>query len=130
MALIRQLTGATELATYKRHKCIQQKYICPICSGTLAAGITALDHCHTNGQIRSVLCLTCNRSEGKVRLAMRYMAKKTHLVWRDEVKFLRRLANYLEHHNNNPSGVYHPTYDLRKGKQKPKPRKTKRRGKK
>ena len=78
-----------------------------------------LDHDHATGHIRSALCATCNRNEGKVLKAMRYMSRTFHLTWADPVTWLRNLANYLEHHKNNPSGLIHPTFDTVKGKQKP-----------
>jgi len=111
-----------EIAIIRGEKSIKQQYKCPICSGSLAAGVSALDHCHTPGRLRSVLCGTCNRNEGKVLKAMVYMAKKIHPVWTNKVAWLRRLADYLEWHEQNPSDLIHPTFDMAKGKQKPKKR--------
>jgi len=104
-----------EIAIIRGEKSVKQQYRCPICYGSLAAGVSALDHCHTTGRLRSVLCGTCNRNEGKVLKAMVYMAKKIHPVWTNKVVWLRRLAE-------NPSDLIHPTFDIDKGKQKPKKR--------
>ena len=48
---------------------------------------------------------------------MRFRARKTHLVYTDPITWLRRLADYLEYHRENPSAVVHPTFDTKKGKQ-------------
>jgi len=117
----RQIT-TREIPIIRSEKSVKQQYRCPICSGSLAVGVSALDHDHQTGLLRSVLCGTCNRNEGKVLKAMVYMAKKTHPVWMNPVQWLRRLADYLEWHEQNPSELIHPTFDVVKGKQKPKKR--------
>ena len=117
----RQIKTA-EISKIRGEFAIEQKYRCPICDGSLAQGIPALDHDHKTGQLRATLCGLCNRNEGKVLKAMTYMAKKTHKVWEDPIAWLRSLANYLEEHKENPSGLIHPTFDVSKGKQKPKKR--------
>ncbi len=108
----------------RKQKCAKQKYRCPICSGSLAHGVNALDHCHKNGQVRSVLCMSCNVGEGKVKAGMNFRTPLGNLARKDPVKWLRRLADYLEYHEANPSGVFHPTFDMKTGKQKPVKRKT------
>ncbi len=108
---------------YRKQKSAKQKYKCPICFGSIAHGLSALDHCHSNGQIRSVLCNSCNVSEGKVKAGMNFRTPLGNLARKDAVKWLRNLANYLEYHQNHPSGVFHPTFDMKTGKQKPVARK-------
>jgi len=112
-----------QVDAYRKKKAAQQKYRCPICKGSLAHGINALDHDHKNGQIRSVLCQSCNVSEGKVKAGMNFRTPLSNMARIDPVQWLRRLADYLEYHMANPSGVYHPTFDIAKGKQKPVKRK-------
>ena len=120
MNILRVLKTADDVAQYRKVKQTQQKFKCPICGGPLVIGIaSALDHDHKNGMCRSVLCRSCNVGEGKVLAAMLFRTTKANLAYRDPVKWLRRLANYLEHHKENPSGVIHPTFDLKTGKQKP-----------
>lgn len=97
-----------------------QGYACPICRGSLAHGIVALDHCHKTGHVRATICGLCNRNEGKVLKAMRFMAPKGHPVWSNPIGWLRALADYLEYHSQNPSGLIHPTFDVLKGVQRPK----------
>jgi hypothetical protein len=50
---------------------------------------------------------------------MLFRTPKGNLAYKDPVAWLRALARYLEYHKENPSGVAHPTFDVRKGKQKP-----------
>lgn len=121
---LRQLR-TSEVANVRRQLAAEQKYICPICKGSITQGSIALDHSHKNGMIRATLCSLCNRNEGKVLKAMRYMAPKGHPVWGNPVVWLRSLADFLEYHQNNPSGLVHPSFDLATGKQKPIKRKKK-----
>ena len=113
-----------QVDAFRKQKAAKQKYKCPICFGSLAHGINALDHSHKNGQVRSVLCTSCNIGEGKVLAGMNFRTPLGNLARKDPVKWLRNLANYLEHHEANPSGVFHPTFDMKTGKQKPVKRKT------
>lgn len=121
----RLLKTADDVATYRKQKSAMQKFKCPICKGPLQLGVTALDHSHSNGHCRSVLCRSCNVGEGKVLAGLRFRTTTTNLAYRDPVQWLRNLADYLEYHESNPSGVIHPTFDLKTGKQKPVKRKKK-----
>ena len=114
---------AGSIASARKQLAAKQKYKCPICSGTLMVGKPALDHNHTNGHVRATLCQSCNVGEGKVKAAMLFRTPKNNLAYTDQVKWLRRLADYLDYHNKNPSGLIHPTFDVKKGKQKPVKRK-------
>ena len=51
----------------------------------------------------------------------------THLSKTNEPLFYKRLAHYLHNHQKEPSGIIHPTFDLKTGKQKPKKRVVKKR---
>lgn len=55
----------------------EQKGLCRICEDRPA---TAIDHCHTSGQIRGILCSPCNTALGG---------------FQDSVSILRQAANYL-----------------------------------
>jgi hypothetical protein len=101
------------------------RYICPICEEPMRGKSVTLDHCHLSGRLRGAICNACNRAEGKVRMAithhtMRRMVPKEHMMWTNPSKWLENLSKYLVHHQDNPSDVIHPTFDLVKGKQKPK----------
>jgi hypothetical protein len=126
MSIIRRmLRTADDVAAYRKQKAAMQKFRCPICRGSLASGVTALDHSHKTGHVRSVLCRSCNVGEGKVLAALLFRTTTSNLAYRDPVQWLRNLADYLEHHANNPSGIIHPTFDLTTGKQRPVKRKKK-----
>lgn len=120
--VIRQLRDG-EIDSVRKAMAAKQKYRCPLCRGSLAHGINALDHCHKNGSVRAVLCRSCNVSEGKVLAGVLFRTPLGNLAHSDPIQWLRNLADYWEHHKANPSGVIHPTFDVKKGKQKPVKRK-------
>lgn len=72
----------------------EQNYVCAICGNPETAldhrtGLPrslAVDHCHTTGVIRGLLCTTCNRGLGK---------------FKDNIKYLESAVNYL-----NSKGTY------------------------
>lgn len=114
----RILTDAS-LATTRKAYSAQQRYLCPVCHGSIAAGKPALDHDHKTGHCRAVLCQSCNVGEGKVKAGVLFRTPKGNLAYTNPVQWLRNLADYLEYHQANPSGLIHPTFDVRLGKQKP-----------
>lgn len=97
-----------EIPLYKRTLLERQLYKCALCRidlKTLPLKDVCLDHDHTNGNIRGVLCRNCNGCEGKVfNLARRCQRDATPLYW------LERLCAYLKIHKENPSGIYHSTH--------------------
>lgn len=114
---------ANSIAIARKKLAAKQGYRCPLCTGTLATGKPALDHCHVTGHVRATLCQSCNVGEGKVKAAMLFRTAKNNMAYTDPVSWLRNLADYLEYHKSNPSGLIHPTFDLRTGKQLPVKRK-------
>jgi len=64
---------------------IKQDHQCAICAAQLCRGTgrSALDHCHTTGAIRKILCAPCNKGLG---------------FFRDSPDSLRKAAAYLELH--------------------------------
>lgn len=105
------------LSKHRILKAIQQGHKCPVCKGPLGHRF-ALDHDHTTGQCRSNLCNSCNTSEGKVLAGMLFRTPMKHLSRTDRIQWLRNLANYWEYWDRNPSGIFHPTFDITTGKQK------------
>jgi hypothetical protein len=64
----------------------KQNYTCPIChrhQKDLPRNLS-LDHCHTTGQIRGLLCLNCNAALGHTR---------------DSITILKEMINYLKKYN-------------------------------
>jgi len=121
---------SNEISKYRSMFAAKQKYICPICKKSIAAGLVALDHSHDGkepdgGMIRGTLCNTCNRSEGRARRGAETMAKSNHMVKTNYIQWLKNLIIYLEFSMSNPSNIYHPSWDIQKNKQKPKKRKRK-----
>ena len=109
-----RLLKSSDLANVRKQYTAKQKYLCALCDATLAGGVPMLDHCHKTGHVRSTLCRSCNEGEGMlIRTPITNLAKK------DPAKWLRRLADYWEYHAENPSGLIHPTFDVKTGKQKP-----------
>lgn len=75
---------------------LSQKGCCAICnhpetasrSGKIKA--LAVDHCHETGNIRSLLCSTCNVGLG---------------AYKDKPELLRQAAEYIEHHKTKKTNV-------------------------
>lgn len=93
-----------------------QGYCCALCgvsfqekelkNGKVKAKYTAtLDHCHTHGFVRAVLCNNCNGKEGKVlKLAIACQRAGTPLEW------LQQLVAYLELHQEPQTPYIHPAH--------------------
>jgi len=65
---------------------LSQDNRCAICNTDTPTGkwrVFAVDHCHTTGNVRGLLCNECNRGMGLLR---------------DNAELLRRAADYLDHH--------------------------------
>lgn len=71
----------------------------------LAVTDPVLDHCHKTGNIRAVL----NRWENAVLGRLENWAARLG-GGVDPIKFLRAVADYLEHHAKYPVGILHPTH--------------------
>lgn len=76
-----------DVAAYE-NQYIKQLGACAICSGqNLSGKRLAVDHDHTSGKIRGLLCTTCNTGLGQ---------------FKDSIDLLERAATYL-----SSGGVYH-----------------------
>ncbi len=58
---------------------IEQRGVCAICGGVDSRKL-AVDHCHSTGRVRGLLCGTCNRGLGN---------------FRDSTELLERAKGYL-----------------------------------
>lgn len=77
--------------------------ICPLCVEPIAK--PALDHDHSKGHVRGVLCLNCNQMEGRIRgYGVRARRHLTYLGW------LKNLYDYLIKHEECQTGLIHPLH--------------------
>ena len=60
-----------------------QRGVCAICEQTCSRAL-AVDHCHTTGKVRGLLCNNCNRGIGHLK---------------ENVSFLERAVQYLKENN-------------------------------
>jgi hypothetical protein len=85
-----------------------QKFLCLICNLDLKrveSRDIVLDHDHISGEVRAVLCRSCNANMGRVwHWAVR--SKRTMSV----TEWLLACIEYVEFHENNPRGVKHPKH--------------------
>lgn len=65
----------------------------------------ALDHCHTHGYVRAVLCVNCNGREGEIwNRAVRCQRDRTPVEW------LEDLAAYWRLHATPQTEYIHPDH--------------------
>ncbi|QWL58203.1 endonuclease VII [Aeromonas jandaei] len=95
----------------KQRLFIEQNGICPLCQRELDTTIEKnhLDHDHSldgeqAGRVRGLLCLYCNPLEGKILNEFKRSGLASRSV--DYVRYLRRLADYLE--ADNSQNAIHP----------------------
>lgn len=67
-----------------------------------------LDHNHSTGAVRGVLCRQCNSAEGKILSIMnRYHHAKTE---EERANFYHGLSHYMAKHQTNQTGLLHPDH--------------------
>lgn len=97
-----------EIATEKTRILQLQNFKCPICLRNLKLEQPrnlCLDHDHTSGLVRMVLCRNCNGLEGEIFNRARRGARGNPPEW-----FLHRILKYWEHTENDLWGLYHPNH--------------------
>lgn len=82
-----------------------QGHRCAICTTELTNDAAVLDHDHTTGAIRGVLCRNCNGIEGKVHNLARRAKRRWTAAW-----WLVRLLKYWETHEVAQTGLMHPLH--------------------
>ena len=100
----------------------KQGDVCPVCKKPINLQVMGnksdyvVDHCHESGLIRAVLHRSCNAAEGKVvNAAGRWGAKSTK--YSEVIPYLKNLVEYLEYHQENPSGLLYPDHKTDEQKQ-------------
>lgn len=97
-----------EVKEYRERLAKDQNWICPLCREKMTPGTATLDHCHTHGNIRHVLCRACNSAEGKVLS----WAKRSGAM--DPVVFIENLIQYWDtDYSYNPVHPSHLTPEER-----------------
>lgn len=67
---------------------LEQDNKCAICGDKLKAGVggRSIDHCHSTGKVRGILCMKCNTTLG---------------MYKENIKTLKSMITYLEIHKAN-----------------------------
>lgn len=83
----------------------RQEFKCALCATTLTVAGACLDHDHSTGLVRGVLCRNCNGIEGKIK----------NLVTRarrgmDYEDYLGKVILYWLHHKEDRTGMLYPTH--------------------
>lgn len=91
-----------------KQELLKERKACPLC-GTPFSKVEpkniCLDHCHTSGYIRDVLCRNCNGNLGRLEgLGTRSKKGLTMLGW------LNNAVKFLEFHKVPRSELIHPTH--------------------
>ncbi|ARB10944.1 endonuclease [Pectobacterium phage POP72] len=101
---------AKEVPAYKLELMEAQKNRCPLCGGSLKAITPAnrvLDHDHSNGFCRAVVCRGCNGAEGKVLSVISGYGKAGNSK-HNQIEWLKNLLNYWVLHQTPQSDrIYH-----------------------
>ena len=85
-----------------------QKGYCPLCLKRWRGSVSmdqCVDHCHSTGHIRGVLCRNCNGMEGKLKtIASRAKRDGSIEGW------LERVLAYYKQHTSQPLPYIHPDH--------------------
>lgn len=101
---------ASEVAEYKLVLLEAQGWRCPLCGGSLKVVKPinrVLDHDHSTGFCRAVVCRGCNGAEGKVKSVIEGYGKagNSHV---HRMAWLRNLVEYWETHKTPQTDrLYH-----------------------
>lgn len=95
----------SQVAPVRANILLKQSGCCVLCGRKPRT--PCLDHCHTNGWVRGVLCSGCNAMLGKLENnRARYGLGDDATFF----KFLARVGVYLSQHKLGPTNLLHPTY--------------------
>lgn len=79
---------------------------CAVCGRVFRGKVVGcLDHDHSTGFIRGVLCRACNRFEGQVKNRVSMAGQHENAV-----DYLKAMAAYWEYHQTPRTKYLHPTY--------------------
>lgn len=85
-----------------------QKYLCPICGINIRTSkkVAALDHDHTTGYIRGILCVNCNGIEGKIFNLLRRVGSHQS----PDVSASNLVRYWEDHRTPKWGGLFHHTH--------------------
>lgn len=93
-----------EKAAYRMALLEGQGGVCALCKKEIREGQATLDHCHSSGHVRMVLCRHCNSTEGRV-------LHRISRVSCDKVEWLQNLLWYYNQDwTDNPIYPTHKCY--------------------
>lgn len=97
----------TQVAGVRQEFADKQGGRCAVCLQPTPPASQVLDHDHTTGFLRAMLCRNCNGIEGKIKNLARRGQRMYDHTW-----FLKRLTAYWEEHDHaEPEhGLLHPTH--------------------
>lgn len=83
----------------------KQRGLCALCQRKPT--VPCLDHCHSDGVVRGVLCRGCNALLGKIEnnAARNGLGKDTDLF-----TYLMRIPEYISFGRRGGTGILHPTH--------------------
>lgn len=99
---------ASEVPGVRSRLAAEQGNRCAICSGPFSASPPydpVLDHDHATGAIRGVCHRGCNSGLGVVENGAKRFGFGARLI-----QFCMGLGNYLRKHEENTTGLIHPTF--------------------
>lgn len=99
-----QKLKSKDLKEYRLHLLAKQGNVCAICKLACTEEQAVLDHDHSAGHVRAVLHRGCNAVEGKIINAIKRYGIK------DPRGYLNGLVAYHVLHEQNMTGLIHPTH--------------------
>lgn len=99
-----QRLTTSAVAAYRAQLLMKQVGKCVLCRRK--PSVPCLDHCHSDGVVRGVLCRGCNALLGKIE----NNAARNGLVGAHLYTYLMNIPAYLESGKQGGTGILHPTH--------------------
>lgn len=102
-----QRLTTSAVAPYRSALLAKQAGKCALCKRACASRTPCLDHCHSSGVVRGVLCRGCNAQLGKIEnnLARNGLTDIVALA-----NYFQNIIPYLESGKRGGTGILHPTH--------------------